>query len=108
MPIMAQGADHDPGQQFIVDDGETLAELCAEGVGLTQLPHFIARDWLRDGRLKTLFPHYRPADNGVFAVYPKREYLPNRVRVLVEYLQSEMERQGESANHCWTETLTTD
>ncbi len=51
MPITvdeAQGVgSYDPGSQYIVNDGEALAELCAQGLGLTQLPHFIARDWLK-------------------------------------------------------------
>ena len=91
MPIMEQGQNHDPGQQFIVDDGETLAELCAQGLGLSQMPHYIARDWIENGRIKALFPHYRLEDAGVFAIYPKREYLPRRVRVFIDYLLEELE-----------------
>ena len=60
MPVTMPDGDserhYDPGQQFIVDDGEALAELCAQGLGLTQLPHFIARDWLKDDRIVPILP----------------------------------------------------
>ncbi len=96
---------YEPGQQFIVDDGEALAELCAQGLGLTQLPHFIARDWLNDGRIVPIMPYYRPEQHGVYAIYPKREYLPAKVRVLIEFLIENIEASGESAYETWTETL---
>lgn len=96
---------YDPGQQFIVDDGEALAELCAQGLGLTQLPHFIARNWLKDNRIVPIMPSYRPPHHGVYAIYPKREFLPARVRVLIEFLIKQIEAGGESAYSTWADEL---
>ncbi|MCG8611563.1 MAG: LysR family transcriptional regulator, partial [Pseudomonadales bacterium] len=95
MPIMV--ANHsepdgqenlDPGQQFIVDDGETLAELCSQGLGLTQLPHFIARDWLDAGKIVPVGPAFRAKGFGVWAIYVKRTFLPLRIRLFVEFLEN--------------------
>ncbi|GGK54694.1 LysR family transcriptional regulator [Amphritea balenae] len=112
MPVtMPDGDDeqnYDPGQQFIVDDGEALAELCAQGLGLTQLPHFIARDWLKDGRIVPILPYHRPQGHGVYCIYPKREYLPAKVRVLVEFMIQQIEANGESAYRTWVEELDSD
>ncbi|WP_296062363.1 LysR family transcriptional regulator [uncultured Amphritea sp.] len=109
MPVTMPDGDserhYDPGQQFIVDDGEALAELCAQGLGLTQLPHFIARDWLKDDRIVPILPYYRPQQRGVYAIYPKREFLPAKVRVLIEFLIQQVEASGESAYRTWAEEL---
>ena len=106
MPIMTADEQlHDPGRQFVVDDGEALAELCAHSLGITQLPHFIARDWINKGHIQPLFPYYRREQEGIYAVYPKREYLPAKVRALVEYLIQKNEENGEGPYHSWSETL---
>ena len=91
---------HDPGQQFIVDDGEALAQLCAQGLGLTQLPHFIARDWLARKEIVTISPALRTSE-GVYCVYPKREFLPQKNRILIDFLVSKIEESGESTYHTW-------
>lgn len=109
MPITideGQGVEsYDPGRQFIVDDGEALAELCAQGLGLTQLPHFIARNWLKTKKIVPISPSLRSSE-GVYCVYPKREFLPVKVKVLIEYLLMKVEQIGENTYHTWAENLT--
>jgi len=108
-PIILEGtpasAALEQCQQLITDDGESLAALCAQGLGLTQIPHFIARDWLREGKLKVVIPPYRSPNQGVFAIYPEREYLPAKVQAFVNFLIKEMEDDGESAYQTWAENL---
>lgn len=93
--------------RHITDDGEAMAHMCADGLGFAQLPHFLAREGLASGTLVSLYPFYRPPqpDNGVFAIYPKRDYLPARVRVFIEFISAALEAQGESAYHTWAESL---
>ncbi|ERB66357.1 hypothetical protein N779_04785 [Vibrio coralliilyticus OCN008] len=55
-----------------------MAELCAQGLGLTQIPHFIARDWIKAGEITPLFPSFRPRDEGVYILYHRREHVPLR------------------------------
>ncbi|MCG8517782.1 MAG: LysR family transcriptional regulator [Pseudomonadales bacterium] len=109
LPVMVPGDEEslmlDPGRQFVVDDGEALAELCAAGAGLTQVPHFIARDWLAGGQIVPVAPAYRPPGFGVWVVYPEREYLPQKIRVFIEWLEKYVREQGESAYHTWAENL---
>ena len=109
MPITVDDGNglesYDPGRQFVVDDGEVLAELCAQGLGLTQLPHFIARDWLKRKQIVAIAPVLRSGE-GVYCVYPKREFLPVKVKVLIEYLIAQIEQGGESTYQTWAEKLT--
>ena len=85
-------------------DGEALAELCSKGLGLTQLPHFIARDWLKANSIVPISPFLRSAE-GVYCIYPKREFLPTKVKVLIDYLLMKIEQNGENTYHTWAETL---
>jgi len=89
----------------ITDDGETMAYMCIDGLGFAQLPHFLAKQGLNSGALVALYPYFRPPqpDNGVFAIYPKREYLPAKVKVFIEFMIEYLESTGESANHTWAE-----
>lgn len=98
-----QFVELDPGQQFIVDDGEALAELCAQGLGLSQLPHFIAKKWLEEKTIKVIGEHMRHPQAGVWIIYAKREYLPEKVRSFVSFVESKIQEMGEDARHTWAE-----
>lgn len=91
--------------RHITDDGEAMAHLCADGFGFAQLPHFLAKEGLHSGALVSLYPAYRPPEpeSGVFAIYPKRDYLPARVRVFIDFLLASLEAQGESVHQTWAE-----
>ncbi|MCO7187519.1 MULTISPECIES: LysR family transcriptional regulator [unclassified Pseudoalteromonas] len=89
----------------ITDDGEAMAQLCADGLGLAQLPHFLAKAGLETGALVSLYPAFRAPlpEGGVFAIYPKREYLPARVRVFLDFLVAALAVQQETPTHTWAE-----
>lgn len=89
----------------LTDDGEAMAQLCEDGFGIAQLPHFLARRGLESGALVSLAPFFRPPDRelGVFAIYPKREYIPARVRVFLDFLIRALKDQGEDTQHSWAD-----
>lgn len=95
-------------RSHITDDGEAMAYMCADGLGFAQLPHFLAREELNNGSLVSLYPYFRPPqpESGVFAIYPKREYLPAKVRVFIDFLITSLADMGESANRTWAEDWT--
>ncbi|MEM9635258.1 MAG: LysR family transcriptional regulator [Pseudomonadota bacterium] len=92
-------------RSHITDDGEAMAYMCADGLGFAQLPHFLAQQGLNSGALVSLYPHFRPTqpDSGVFAIYPKREYLPAKVRVFIDFLTKSLSAMGESSSRTWAE-----
>ena len=92
-------------RNHIADDGEAMAHMCADGLGIAQLPHFLAKKGLEDGSLVSLFPHFRaPQHNsGVYVIFPKREYLPAKVRVFIDYLVSSLSAARETASYTWAE-----
>ncbi len=94
-------------RHHITDDGEAMAHLCIDGFGFAQLPHFLAKHGLDTGELISPYPYFRPPqpDNGVFAIYPKRDYLPARVRIFVEFMTNALAIRGENANNTWVSEL---
>ncbi|NVK37823.1 MAG: LysR family transcriptional regulator [Gammaproteobacteria bacterium] len=89
----------------LTDDGETMAHMCMDGMGIAQLPHFLAKEGLKSGRLVSLYPYFRPPhpDSGVFAIYPKRDYLPAKVKVFLEFLSQSLASWGEDTHSTWAE-----
>ncbi len=108
MPIIMpndEKKDNNPDQTFIVDDGEALAELCADGLGLTQMPHFIARKWLQRKLVTPLFPTYTPLDQGVYLMYPKKVYQSARVKAFTDFVCKQVESMGETPRQTWAKNL---
>ncbi|SEB05746.1 LysR family transcriptional regulator [Marinobacterium iners] len=95
-------------RSHITDDGEAMAYMCADGLGFAQLPHFLAKKGLERGELVSLYPYFRPPhpDSGVFAIYPKRAYLPVKVRVFVDFLTRSLADTGEGSTYTWAENWT--
>ena len=94
-----------PNKGIVLDDGEALAHLCSDHLGLTQIPHFIAKPWINRGDLMSLLPIYQPEGAGVFITYSEKNLLPTKRRVFIDFISQEMEAMGEAANRTWAEDL---
>jgi len=68
------------------NDGEAMVEAAVLGLGLTQVPDYIAADALADGRLVELLKKHRPAPMPIHAVMPANRLVPARVRVVLDAL----------------------
>lgn len=64
------------------------------GIGPALLPHWLADPAIRAGQLVDLFPAYAVTattfDTGAWLVYPSRAYLPNKVRVAIDFLREHL------------------
>ena len=97
--------EYESDKSVMVDDGEALAELCADSLGLTQVPHFIARNWLKSKAIVPLFSPLQLEGFGVYVLYPKRDYLPLRVRVFIDFLVDQLALIGEQSDKTWAARL---
>jgi len=69
------------------NNGETLGQLAAAGVGITRVGAFSVADELADGRLVPILEEYNPGDIEVIhAVFVGGANTPARVRVFVDFL----------------------
>lgn len=111
MPIMLQTGTQNSYQEYfsktscMVDDGEALAELCADGMGLAQMPHFIARNWILNGTIEVLLPAYSPVHHGVFALYTKMDKTPLKVTAFIDYVQEWLASIDEHSQATWARDL---
>lgn len=69
------------------NNGVVLLDAAIAGVGIVLLPEFIVRNALADGVLKTILSQYNPQPHGLFAMRPSRQFTPNKVKVMMEYLK---------------------
>lgn len=69
------------------NNGETLGQLAALGVGIARVGRFSVTDELADGRLVPILEDYNPGDvEPLHAVFVGGANTPARVRAFVEYL----------------------
>lgn len=68
------------------NNGIAEREAAVRGVGILLTPSFYVGEELRSGRLRRLLPDYALPELGIFALYPKRNHVPPKVRVFVDFL----------------------
>jgi DNA-binding transcriptional LysR family regulator len=77
------------------NNGQVLAALAVEGLGVVFEPDFIVAREIRAGQLVRLLPGYRPPRTPIAAVYPSRRHLSAKVRSFVEFVAARFEHRQE-------------
>lgn len=93
---------------FVSEEGETVTvpvrgrlrfantEACLQaaiaGLGIARLPDFIAAPALQRGDIVPVLARYDVPPLGLFALYPAARYLPQRTRLLVDFLADHFDR----------------
>jgi DNA-binding transcriptional LysR family regulator len=75
-----------PPARHAVNDGEGLVRAACEGLGLIQVPHYIADDAVRAGELEEVLAAYRPRPTPISVVFPTSRLMPPRLRVFIDAL----------------------
>lgn len=85
---------------FILSTGDALRQMALRGMGPALLPHWAILDALNDGRLIDLLPHYEAAassfQSAAWLVYPSRDYVPKKVRVMIDFLKTHLPKRYSS------------
>lgn len=74
------------------NNGDTCRMLALQGGGITLQPDFLIGTDIAEGQLVHVLPQLKFKELGIYAVYPSRKRLPNRVRCLVDYLTESFKR----------------
>lgn len=82
------------------NNGDALCQAASLGLGIALQPDFIVADYLQRGTLVALLEAFRPPPFGIYAVFPSNQYLPYRVRLLVDALASQF-AAAEAATTPW-------
>lgn len=75
-----------PPSRVTINDGEGMVEAARHGMGLTQVPSYMAQDALDDGSLVEVLRACRPPALPVSLIWPGNRLLPPRMRLLIETL----------------------
>lgn len=69
------------------NSGEFVREALLSGLGIALRSVWDISAELESGQLQVVLPEYRGSSSvGIFAVYPCREFMPNKVNVFIEFL----------------------
>ncbi|OHT21445.1 LysR substrate-binding domain-containing protein [Edaphosphingomonas haloaromaticamans] len=82
-------ADVRHAPRLVTDDMAALRDAALAGAGAVRLPTLVVWDDLQSGRLVTVLPEWRPANEIVHAVFPSRRGLLPSVRALLDFLAAE-------------------
>lgn len=75
-----------PEGRVRLGDGEALVQAARAGVGIVQVPSYMAQADLKRGRLREILENHRPAPLPISLVYPSHRQVPLRVRALADAL----------------------
>ncbi|WP_158783400.1 LysR family transcriptional regulator [Pantoea sp. BAV 3049] len=76
----------EPVSRVRFDDGEALRDAAVAGLGIVQLPDFLAEQEAEKGRLVRIMEKYEPERIPIVVLYPTRKYLAPRVRLFIDSL----------------------
>lgn len=84
--FFSEGQNFKPLGQVTIDDGEAVGKAAISGVGISQMPGFMARAALMDGTLKEVLREFRPEEVPFTAIYLDRKLVSPRIRVFLDFL----------------------
>jgi DNA-binding transcriptional LysR family regulator len=68
------------------NSGWALVDAAIKGLGIVQLPHYYIEDEIENGQLIPILTPFQPQHEGVWGVYPPRQFVSTNVRMLLDYL----------------------
>lgn len=73
------------------NNGDVLLKAAIDGLGIIMTPSFIGAEAIKQGQLIPILTDYTLAAGAIYAIYPKQRYLPQRIRILIDYLVERFE-----------------
>ena len=71
---------------WVSDNGRALVAAASAGIGLLRITDYYVRDELASGALRVVLADFEVDDAATWIVYPDRQHLPFRVRLLIDFL----------------------
>jgi len=77
-----------------VNDGQSLLNAAAKGLGIAYLPSFLYHDAMAQGLVEDVIPDLPPTTLGIYAVYPPGRYTQPKVRAFIDFLVEQFADKG--------------
>jgi LysR family transcriptional regulator for bpeEF and oprC len=72
-------------RRLTINDSDACVTAALAGIGLVQLPEFIARDYIAAGQLQVVLADYPSDQQQICVLYPHNRHLSSKVRAFVEW-----------------------
>ena len=79
-----------PEGNIQVNNSNVLKQLMLNDVGICQMPLFLVEQELANGTLVTTLEQYSLPEHGIYAVYPQRKFIPEKLKVFLDYLEEKL------------------
>jgi LysR family transcriptional regulator for bpeEF and oprC len=93
--VDGQTAEVKTDARLAINDRDTYLQCGLQGLGLIQVPDFVAIPHLQTGKLIEVLAPWRPAPFPVSAIYPHNRHLSPQVRVFVEWIAEQFEKSAQ-------------
>lgn len=80
---------------LLINDGESVIQAAAAGLGITQAPHMMVACMLDKGMLELVMTDTVSTGKPVWIVYPQRKHLSARVQAFIEWVRELFDRTNE-------------
>jgi len=76
--------------RFKASSPDAVCDATVEGLGISVICEWYAREHIKHGRLKVILPEYKPTTYDIHAVYPERRFVPQKVKQMIEFLAEQI------------------
>ncbi len=83
-----------PTGPFSVTNIDALLPTLLDGIGIAELPSFVADPYVADGRLEVLLPDWQLPGGGLYFITPSSRVRPARIDVLSDFLAAHLSRHA--------------
>jgi LysR family transcriptional regulator, regulator for bpeEF and oprC len=83
----------DVQSRFTSNSSQVIREACVLGLGVAMLPRWLCSQQLKAGALIPILERYEPRGLPVSIVYPSRDNMPLKTRVVTDFLSSTLRRE---------------
>jgi LysR family transcriptional regulator for bpeEF and oprC len=77
---------------LLINDGESVIQAAMAGLGIIQVPHWLAASAIGYGKLKVIMEDTISTGSPVWLVYPQKKHLSARVQAFLEWVHALFER----------------
>ncbi len=79
--------------RFSSNSSQMLRDACVAGMGIALLPRWLFAEQLKAGTVMRVLTDYEPESLPAFIVYPYREHIPLKTKVVTDFLSAALRRE---------------
>jgi LysR family transcriptional regulator for bpeEF and oprC len=84
----------DVDAHLLINDGESVIQAAMAGLGIIQVPHWLAAGPIAHGKLQVILEDTISTGSPVWIVYPQKKHLSARVHAFIDWIQEVFSRDN--------------